>query len=84
MNIVPNIGMVVMYEEIPALMRLVRRGRTFEEVSQESGLTSGTWRRAELGLDLSLVTLKAIAKFTNTNILVGPNTEIKTDYAPEL
>ena len=80
MKNIEGIGTVATLEELPLLIRIARRGRTFEDAASEAGVNATTLRRAEKGEDVSLSTLRAITAWTSIPVLVtrpnGPAWEV--------
>lgn len=63
----------VTLRELPTLIRMARRGRTFEEAGAEAELDATTLRKAEAGVDVSLQSVKKIAWWTKHGITVEPD-----------
>jgi transcriptional regulator with XRE-family HTH domain len=81
MKNIEGIGTVATLEELPLLIRIARRGRTFEEAAAEADLNATTLRRAERGEDVSLSTLRAITAWTNIPVLVSRSTVVPHGWA---
>lgn len=58
--------------DLPDVVRIARRGRAFEDITEESGLSTNTLRRAENGEPLGMHALAAIADWTGESFLVEP------------
>lgn len=60
--------------ELPRILRIARRGRSFDEVAEEAKIGASTLRRAEKGEDINLHTLMAIIEWTREPIVIHPQT----------